>query len=337
MEIKKSLIFVVSIVSYLSLYYLFVPHALERSRPSDGKIVRIAIFQPATHSALDEIAQGFVDTMQENSSLNYMFDRYNANGNKILMQAQAQEMLQKNYDLIFTIGVGCSVTVKDLCVKKQNRTPIVFTAVDDPIKLDLKNHYMTGVVDQSNYPEQLNLLLQIKPVTKKVLLVYDQSQASGLEKDKHQIRSILQQKNIELIAVEILNVSEIQQKVTGFIESCDVVMILKDNTIVSGIDSLISLCQRYQVTLLATDLNSGAKGAALAYGIYEAQSGIQAAKQAKLILEDGKLPSQVPVIAVENMIMKINCKHALLQGLSIDCHHFSMLSVELDAQGVARV
>ena len=291
--------------------------------------IRIAIFQPATHPALDEIAQGFIDTMQHAAQQNYVFDRYNGNGNKILMQAQAQEIIQKDYDLIFTIAVGCSVMVKDLCLKKHNQTPIVFTAVDDPIKLDLQGPTITGVIDQSNYPEQLDLLLAIQPSIKKLLLVYDQSQASGLEKDKNQIRSIVEKKGISFACVEILNIADIQQKVTGAIESADVIMVLKDNTVVSGIDSLIALCQRYHVPLCASDLNSVAKGAALGYGIYEAESGIQAAYQAKFILEEGMLPSQLPVIAVKNMKMKINCSHAKLQGLDIDCKTFSMQGVEL--------
>jgi len=268
--------------------------------------------------------------MESDTPLHYKFDRYNGNGNKILMQAQAQEILQKNYDLIFTLGVGCSVTIKDLCQKKHNDTPIVFTAVDDPVKLDLQGSTITGVIDQSNYQRQLDLLLECIPSIKKLLLVYDQSQASGLEKDKKQIDSILKEKGVGLTSIEILNVGEIQQKVIGSIESADAVMILKDNTLVSGIDSLITLCQRYRVPLLATDLNSGAKGAALAYGIYESESGVQAANQAKLILEDGKLPSQVPIIPVEKMTMKINCHHAKLQGFDIDCNDFSVEGVELD-------
>jgi putative ABC transport system substrate-binding protein len=334
MKIKKNIILFVLVVSCFAVQYLYVNYIANNESESNSCVVRrIAIFQPVTHPALDEIAQGFIDTMQEDTSLQYRFDRYNGNGNKILMQAQAQEMLQKNYDLIFTIGVGCSVTIKDLCYKKHNQTPVVFTAIDDPVKLDLQGPMITGVIDQSNYPHQLNLLLAIAPSIKKLLLVYDQSQASGLEKDKKQIRSILQEKGVELICVEILNVGEIAQKVTSSMDFVDAVMILKDNTVVSGIDSIITLCQRYHIPLLATDLNSGVKGAALAYGIYEAESGIQAALQAKLIVEDGKLPSQVPVIAVKNMKMKINCEHAKLQGLKIDCHNFSMSGVELYMKG----
>src|SRR3989338_2667001 len=105
-----------------SLIYFVCDRVLLSHKVTD--VCRIAIFQPASHPALDEIAQGFIDTMQTDSSLHYQFDRYNGNGNKILMQAQAQEMLQKNYDLIFTIGVGCSVTIKDLCKKKHNQTPV---------------------------------------------------------------------------------------------------------------------------------------------------------------------------------------------------------------------
>ena len=336
MFIKNKTILLLSLfVAVLAVGFMY--YSLSKYEQNGVTLTRIAIFQPVTHSALDEIAQGFIDTMQDNASLNYKFDRYNGNGNKILMQAQAQEILQKNYDLIFTLGVGCSVTIKDLCQKKHNKTPIVFTAVDNPVKLDLQGSTITGVVDKSNYQRQLDLLLECIPSIKKLLLVYDQSQASGLEKDKNQIDSILKQKGIGLASIEILNIGEIQQKVIGSIESADVVMILKDNTLVSGIDSLITLCQRYRVPLLATDLNSEAKGAALAYGIYESESGVQAAIQAKLILEDGKLPSQVPVIPVEKMIMKINCHYAKLQGLNIDFSNFAVQGVELDRRGDSHV
>ncbi|MBV8661100.1 MAG: ABC transporter substrate-binding protein [Candidatus Dependentiae bacterium] len=316
---------------------LLVSTLMKSDQTKNDQAIRIAVFQPATHPALDEIAQGFIDTMQHAVQQNYIFDRYNGNGNKILMQAQAQEIVQKDYDLIFTIAVGCSVMIKDLCLKKHNQTPIVFTAVDDPIRLDLQGSMITGVIDQSNYPEQLGLLLAIKPSIKNLLLVYDQSQASGLEKDKNQIRSILKEKGVAFACVEILNIADIQQKVTGFIETADVIMVLKDNTVVSGIDSLIALCQRYHVPLFTSDLNSVVKGAALGYGIYEAESGIQAAYQAKLILEKGMLPSQLPIISVKNMKMKINCNHAKLQGLDIDCKNFSMAGVELYGKGYENV
>jgi len=333
MKITKNIIFIVCLITVTCfvLDKIYINDEQELSVHTNA--CRIAIFQPATHPALDEIAQGFIDTMQKNAALDYRFDRYNGNGNKILMQALTQEIVQKDYDLIFTIAVSPSIMIKNLCHKQHKQTPIVFTAIDDPVAIDLQGPMITGVVDQSNYPEQLDLLFAIVPSIKKLMLVYDQSQASGLEKDKNQIVSLLQKQGIALQCVEILHIGEIAQKVKGFMKSVDAVMVLKDNTVVSGIDSLITLCERYRIPLLASDLNSGKKGAALAYGIYEAESGIQAAYQAKLILEDEKLPSQIPVIAVTNMKMNINCQHAQLQGLSIDCQNFSMQGVELVMKG----
>ena len=210
-------------------YKLDAPHAL-----------RIAIFQPATHPALDEIAQGFIDEMN-NSEQDYAFTRYNANGNKILMYAQAQEILQQSYDLVFTIGLGCSIAMKELTAKQGNHTPVVFCAIDDPVKFNLFGSNITGVIDHTNYQRQLDLALQLQPSIKKVILVYDVSQGSGLEKDKDAVQSILQEKNIDFKAIEINGLTEIQQKVTAFMDSADLVMILKDNTIVSGIDTIIKL------------------------------------------------------------------------------------------------
>ena len=310
--------------------YLF----LESMKSDTSKLdvvhaLRIAIFQPATHPALDEIAQGFIDVMND-SDHEYIFTRYNANGNKILMYAQAQEMLQQSYDLVFTIGLGCSVAMKELTAKQGDHTPVVFCAIDDPVNFNVQGSNITGVIDKSNYARQIDITLQLKPSIKKVMLVYDVSQGSGLEKDKDAVQAILQEKNIDLKAVEINGLTEIQQKVTAFMDSADLIMILKDNTIVSGIDTIIKLCQNYHVPLLASDLNSGEKGAVLAYGIHEYDSGAQGALQAKLILEQGKQPDQVFIVAVDTMVMKINRKQAALQGLDLDFDNFSIADVELN-------
>ncbi|MGZ6250686.1 MAG: ABC transporter substrate-binding protein [Candidatus Chromulinivorax sp.] len=331
---RKKINGIVIFACVAGVFYYFIHHLFENDYQqvvSDG--INIAVFQPATHPALDEIVQGFIDTLQQISSEKINFTRYNANGNKILMQAQAQDMLQKKYDLIFTIGVGCSVTLHDLCRKQKNNIPQVFTAIDDPITLDLVGDHITGVQDSTNYQEQLDKLFSIKPKIKKVLLVYDQSQASGLEKDMLEIAQILTQKGAQLVPVEILQVAEIGQKAAQFMQSVDVVMVLKDNTVVCGIDSLINLCQRYHIPLLASDLNSGAKGAALAYGIYEKESGVQAAYQAYKIIDEHKVPLDVPVIPVQGMIMKINIKHALLQGLDCDLQLLQDAGIQYDQKG----
>lgn len=310
----------------------FATYLLLQSKQVEQKNVhalRIAIFEPATHPAIDEIAQAFIDEMKK-SYVNYSFTRYNANGNKILLYSQAQEIVQQQYDLVFTIGLGCSVTMKEVACKQQSSMPIIFCAVDDYIKFGLQGGNVTAVIDHTNYAEQLNLTLQLKPSIKNILLIYDVSQGSGLEKDTDEIRSILKEKNIHLQTVEINSLNEIQQKVTAFMDTADLVMILKDNTIVSGIDILIKLCQKFQVPLLASDLNSGVKGAVLAYGIYESDCGVQAAEQAQLILEQEFKPDEIALAVVESMVMKVNREQAAKQGLALDFENISIPNIELN-------
>ena len=327
---KKIVVLILGLIVVGCIRHLFLQsmHS-DIQKQNDIHAVRIAIFEPATHPAINEIAQGFIDEMSH-SDQKYIFTRYNANGNKILLYAQAQEILQQSYDLVFTIGLGCSVAMKELTAKKSNGMPVVFCAVDDPIKFNLQGSNITGVIDTTNYLEQLAITLQLKPSIKNIILVYDVSQGSGLDKDKEFIAAILKEKNIDFRAIEINGLTEIQQKVTAFMDNTDLVMILKDNTIVSGIDTLIKLCQKYQVPLLASDLNSGEKGAALAYGIHESDSGKQGALQAKLIVEQGQQPNEVPVVAVKTMIMKINCQQAIRQGLDLNFDAISIAGVELN-------
>jgi len=327
--LKNITILLCSFLGLGLIYYFLLPTIFkDNQKNNEVHAFRIAVFQPATHPALDEIAQGFMDVMND-SKQKYIFTRYNANGNKILMYAQAQEILQKSYDLVFTIGLGCSMAMKELTAKQNNHIPIVFCAIDDPVTFKLQGKNITGVIDQADYTKQLDIVLQLRPSIKKIMLIYDVSQGSGLEKDKEIIRSILQDKNIALQAVEINNLTEIQQKATAFMNQVDLVMILKDNTIVSGIDAIIKLCQKYHVPLLASDLNSSEKGAALAYGIYEYDSGVHGALQAKLILEEGKIPRDVPVIAVDNMVMKINRHQAETQGFYLDFDNIIIADVIL--------
>jgi putative ABC transport system substrate-binding protein len=86
----------------------------------------------------------------------------------------------------------------------------------------------------------------------------------------------------------------------------DVVLVLKDNTIVSALDALVRLCNRYGITLYASDLNSGEKGAALAFGVVEKEFGTQAGKKALTMLEQQQQPQEIPITALNEFKVTIN-------------------------------
>ncbi len=297
-----------------------------------NKKYRIAIFEPVLHPAIEEIEQGFINTLRQQGNAEYDFKVYNANGDKTLMRSQAEDIVQSEYDLIFTIGMSTSQIAKEVTDKKQKLIPIVFSAVDDPVGMQLvdslssSGNHVTGITEAPNYKQQLSLLLTLKPTIKNVLLVYDPSHGTGLEKDKYEIQHILNEKGISLQSIEIYQANEIQQKVASSLSATDVVLTLRDNTTVSGIDSLVKLCNNYGVTLFASDLNSGNKGAALSYGFTEYEFGVSGAHKAYSILEEQNDPALIPITPISNYKIKINSATAEKQNLIIDPHLFFLMT-----------
>lgn len=316
---KLSIILLIGISCALMLYVVLLLIADKSACTKFGK-KRIALFTPATHPALEEIEQGFKETLQKLHSDSFIFTSFNANGNRSLLRAQAEEILSHDYDLIFTIGATCSQTIVELIKKKRIKTPHVFGAVDssDFAQSLTTSGSSTGVYIQLNYKQEMDVLHKLKPMAKNILLVYDPTHGTGLEKCKKEIEEYIKKYGMKLHSVEIYQTNEIQQKVAALLPSIDVVLVLVDNTVVAGIDALITLCNRYGITLMASDLASGKKGAALAYGVTEYESGSGAAHKAYEILMYDQKPSKLSISAITNFRVAVNKDTIKLQNLVIE-------------------
>lgn len=322
---KKFLLLSSMLNVFLISYFLFFNQTKSIvSKPTGTPIKNIAIFTPTTHPSLLQIERGFIETLEKDTSVQYKFTTYNGNSNRTLMRAQAEEIVGGSYDLIFTIGASTSQLAKELTEKKQRLIPIVFAAVSSPVDLKLvaneeaSGNHVTGISEDRNFTQQMEALLYFKPTIKTITLVYNPSQGSGLDKEKKEIESFLQQKNIALTCVEVFQPSEIYQKTAPFITATDAVLVLKDNTVVSGIDALIKLCNQHNVLLYASDLDSGDKGAALSFGVHEYDFGVDSAYKAQLILTKHTKPTDIPTSRATKMKVKVNAKTMQAQGLSLN-------------------
>jgi putative tryptophan/tyrosine transport system substrate-binding protein len=293
--------------------FIFLLFLTACSQDNGGK-VSIAILTPVTHPSMEQMEKGFIQTLEEAHPGKYRFTTYNAQGNKTLMHSMVQEIIREDHRLVFTLGTTASHMAVENFAKKGISTPVVFTAVNDPAPLLGRN--VTGVKELLNFPEELEALLKYQPGIKNILLVYNPAEP-GLHKDQVQIAKILEEKNMGLTLVEVFQTNELFAKVSSFIKSADALLVLKDNTVVSGIDLLVKLCDKHQVPLMASDLDSPDRGAAFGYGVYEIEFGIQGAKMALKILEEGLLPGDIPVLAAKEFTLRINESAAKRQGIKI--------------------
>jgi len=286
----------------------------------ENKKVPIAILTPLTHPSLEQIEKGFKETMETKSPGKYQFVTYNAQGNKTLMRGEIEEIAQKRYPLVFTIGTLSSQMTKEIFAKKGLTTPIVFTCVNDPVGFHIVESerspgaHVTGVKELVDFRKELDLVLQYKPNIHRLLLVLNPMEP-GIAKNGQEVRAILKERGIELITVEVFQTNEFMTKISPFMKQADAVLVLKDNTVVSGLDLLIKLCNQYHIPLLASDLDSPDRGAAFGYGVHEVEFGVEGAIKALRILEDHIGAEFIPVTPVSKFTFKVNKEAAAAQGI----------------------
>lgn len=280
----------------------------------------IAILTPVTHPSLEQIEKGFKETIEAEHPGQYRFVTYNAQGNKTLMRGEIEEIVQKNYSLVFTIGTMSSQMATEVFTKKGLDTPIVFTCVNDPVGFHIVKSeespggHVTGVKELLNFKQELEFTLQYKPGIHTVLLVFNPMEP-GLAKDADEVSSILKKRGIKLMTAEAFQTNELMGKVSPLMDKADAILILKDNTVAGGLDTLIKLCNQHHIPLIASDLDSPDRGAAFGYGVHEVDFGIEGAKKALQILDQHTEAGSIPVTPVSKFTFKINADAATVQGI----------------------
>jgi putative ABC transport system substrate-binding protein len=312
-------------MKYFILVFVLICLATVGLLTFKGEGCKIAILTPTTHPSLEQIEKGFVDTMEKHFRQKFTVKTYNALGNKTLMRSEAEEIALGDYDLVFTIATQATRTMKEVFEKKKLSTPIVFSAVPFPLEMDLvaseasSGNQLTGVKETTDFAKELEIL---RNKARAVLLVYDPSSPS-LTSNKEEIETILTSMGIKLKTVEIFKTNEILLKTAPFIEEADAVLVIKDNTVVSGLDVLVKLCDQKGKLLIASDLDSAERGVPYAFGVSELIYGEEAAKKALLILDEYQRPRDIPITTPppESFIFKINEKRMKEIGFLQELQH----------------
>lgn len=287
---------------------------------SNNNKIPIAILTPTTHPSLEQIEKGFKQTIETESPGKYRFITYNGQGNKTLLRSEIEEIAQQDYRLIFTIGTSASQMAVEVLKKKKLELPIVFTCVNNPVEFhiisseDNPGENVTGIKEMLHFEDELAALLKYKPSIKNILLVYNPNEP-GLQSDHAKVREILKKRHINLQTVEVFQTNELLAKTSPFIRNADALIILKDNTIVSGLEVLVKLCNHQHIPLMASDLDSPDRGAAFGYGVYEILFGIEGARKALDILDREIDPGSIPVTPVSQFNLRINPEAAKKQGV----------------------
>ncbi|WP_316667208.1 ABC transporter substrate-binding protein [uncultured Propionibacterium sp.] len=275
----------------------------------------IGIMQVLTHGSLDAAREGFEAAFAD-AGIACRFDEKNAQGDQGTATSIASEFSSQGLDLVLAIGTPAA----QAAAQAITQVPVLFTAVTDPVSAQLvasseaPGGNVTGTSDMNPVAEQIGLIKQIKPEASSVGLLH----SAGEVNSQVQIdlaRTAAEDQDLSVRERTITNAAELQQAAEAL--DVDAIYVPTDNNVVSGLATIVALCENRRIPLVVAEGDSVRNGGVITYGIDYTRLGRQTGEMAIRILRDGADPATVPVQTQSDLTVYVNETAAAAMGVTI--------------------
>jgi putative ABC transport system substrate-binding protein len=282
----------------------------------------IAVNQFVEHPALDAVLKGFQDYLKE-KGVACEYKIHNAQANMATTNQIAQTIAGENPDLVLAIATPSAQAQAQVIKKAEHmaKVPLLFSAVTDPLgaKLvaDLKKPgaNITGVSDLTPMDKHLGMILEFLPKLKSIGIVYNAGEANS-KTLVQLLRDAAAAKGVKVEEATAAKSGDVYAAGKSLVGRCDAVYVPTDNTVVSGLESLVKVCEQNKLPLFAGDVDSVPRGCVAALGFDYYLHGKQAGAMAERILK-GASPAETPVEFQEGLKLEINMKAAKAMGVTV--------------------
>lgn len=269
--------------------------------------IKVGIILPIEHQALKEISQGFQETLQQLYNKPIKFKIGNAQGDINLQRAIITQMRDADYDLIAPI----STSVTQMAASIINSKPIVGLAVD----MNDKKNNLAIVDDEIDNAKIMTFIQKVYPNIKNITLVH--SATNKIFTQVEQIKNNSKNYHIDVHCLMIQSLADLYSTSQMIPITTQAIFVLKDNLVVSGIETLMSAAKERKIPLITSDEGTVQKGACFALGVHEKDIGIAGAKLAVQILR-GAVPGMLATVKITQPTVFINSKALAAENQSID-------------------
>jgi putative ABC transport system substrate-binding protein len=279
--------------------------------------------QYAEHPALDKAYEGFVAALKEagyKDGDNITIDYQNAQGDTANCETIASKLVNDKNDLIYTIATPSAQAVAN----KTTDIPVVISAVTDPASSGLVDSNekpggnVTGTSDLTPINQQIDLLTQLLPDTKKVAVMYCSAEdnsiyQANLAKDK------LKEVGLEYVEATVTDSSTIQQVAESLVGKVDAIYIPTDNLLAEYMSSVTMVANENNLPTIVGEAGMVNNGGLATYGIDYYNLGYLAGQQAVKVLKDKANPADMPIeyLSIEECELVINSDVAKQLNITI--------------------
>lgn len=292
------------------IFCLMIPLTTITMAATPVKPITIGILVPIELPAMKQIVSGFETTITKESKVPVIFLVKNAQGDINIQRSILQEFNTNAIAMVAPIGTDAAQMTMAIIRNK----PIIGIAADN-LKEQAKkanNANVTGVNSHVSPAKRLAFIHDALPTLKKLTLVY--SADDRIFSQVQQIEQAAQKNHIQIQKLMVSQLSDLYTLSKNIALNSQAIFILKDELIVSGINTLAQQAQQKKIPVIASDDGSVAKGAAFALGVSEYQTGVDAAKIALQIIH-GKNAGEIPVHMMTHYFVFINTAAAKAQNV----------------------
>ncbi|MDW8706490.1 ABC transporter substrate-binding protein [Streptococcus suis] len=305
-------------ISVASMGLLTLAACSTSSEQASSDVVKVGVLQYMEHESLTAAREGFVAELEANGykeGEKLVLDYQNAQGDQANLQTISEQLIDGN-DIVLAIATPSAQSLATVSTE----TPIVFTAVTDPLSADLVESIekpgglLTGTSDQAPIDKQVELLGQAVPDAKTVGILYTTSERNS-EVQVEQAKELLEKAGYKVVVKGITSSNEVQDATTSLMKDVDAVFVPTDNTVASTMTMIGELSVEHKVPVIGGSTDMVDEGGLLTYGTNYEALGRQTAKMAIKIIEGANV-SETAVEYPETVSLHVN--EEMAQKLGID-------------------
>lgn len=286
------------------------------------KVRRVAIFQFASNSILDENVAGMIDALAKGDFVdgrNISIQRFNAEGDFVTANTIAKTLVSGRFDLVLTSSTPALQTMAS--ANEDGTVLHVFAAVTDPFgagvgisgtnPLDHPRH-LVGIGTFQPVEHTFEIAREIYPALTRVGVVWNASEASS-EACVLKARKKCKEMSVELLEANVENSAGVLEAARSLVgRGAQALWIGGDNTVETATDSVVAAAREGRIPVFSNTPASVKRGELFALGADYFEVGTLAGELASQVLK-GRDPTTVRVenIVPERLVIDTSVQRGL--------------------------
>lgn len=311
-----------AILSAAMLFSLAACGEKTEAAAESGKTYKVGICNYVDDASLNQIVDNIQNRLAEigqEQGVTFEVSYDNCNADATVLEQIVANFIADGVDLM--VGVATPVAMKMQSATEDNRIPVIFAAVTDPVgaglveSLEAPGSNLTGTSDYLDTNSVMNLIFAADPDASKIGLLYDAGQDSSTAAIAA-AKAYLEEKGIEVIERTGTTTDEVMLAAEALVaDGVDAVFTPTDNTIMTAELAIYETFMAAGIPHYTGADSFALNGAFVGYGVDYANLGVETADMVAEILLNGADPASTAVRTFDNGTATVNTETCEALGL----------------------